>query len=406
MQISAADWNRYINRLAKVNEAAANQMREYIRRHGTDDVDALIQMANAIATKYGEAAAAVTCDMYDAIAEAQGAELAPAVPAMTPSIEETGNVVRSALERAPASLAAEIGKLVKKTSTRTMRKNAARDDALMALVPCGDGCPFCKMLGSRGWKPARESKSFEAHLHKDCRCEYVVRFGDDLEVEGYDPDALYEEFQQYEGSWDEKMKAMKRDQRSMKSEKHPSHIHAKDAKKNTPGAIKNGQADNIISQAIDLRMAVSMDDFTYDEMAALSDYVSFRSYVINYKLRRGIKTSQLSEDEHVFVRNLDTALLKMDNYSGIVYRSIDIDLMDEEDFNAKHVIGAFVLYDAYTSTSKSVYDENMKYQFVIKSKRGKDISWYNENEKEILFRRGSGFIVTNREGNTIYMEEV
>lgn len=212
MQISAADWNRYINRLAKVNEAAANQMREYIRRHGTDNVDALIQMANAIATKYGEAAAAVTCDMYDAIAEAQGAELAPAVPAMTPSIEETGNVVRSAMRRAPAILADEIGKLVKKTSTRTMRKNAARDDALMALVPCGDGCPFCKMLGSRGWEPARASKSFEAHLHSNCRCEYVVRFGDDLEVEGYDPDALYEEFQQYEGSWDEKMKAMRREQ--------------------------------------------------------------------------------------------------------------------------------------------------------------------------------------------------
>ena len=130
----------------------------------------------------------------------------------TPSSEETGNVVRSAMRRAPAILADEIGKLVKKTSTRTMRKNAARDDALMALVPSGDGCPFCKMLGSRGWESARASKSFEAHLHAHCRCEYVVRFSDNLEVEGYDPEALYEEFQQYEGSWNDKMNAMRREQ--------------------------------------------------------------------------------------------------------------------------------------------------------------------------------------------------
>ena len=55
---------------------------------------------------------------------------------------------------------------------------------------------------------------------------------------------------------------------------------------------------------------------------------------------------------------------------------------------------------------KEVYDESMKYQFIIKSKRGKDISWYNTNEQEILFRRGSCFVVTDRKGNTIYMEEV
>ena len=211
MQISTKDWKRYIDRLAAVNQAAADQMQEYIRKNGFGDTDAIIRMAHALSTKYGEAAAAATCDMYEAIADAQGVTVRSAEPARTPTLEEASNVIRSALERAPSTVPDETGKLVKKTSTRTMRKNAARDGAQMALIPSGDGCAFCKMLASRGWESARSSKSFEAHLHKHCRCEYVVRFGDDLEVEGYDPDALYDEFMQFDGSWDEKMQAMRRE---------------------------------------------------------------------------------------------------------------------------------------------------------------------------------------------------
>lgn len=186
-------------------------MQAYIRKNGFTDTEAIIQLANALSAKYGEAAAAAACDMYDAIAEVQGAKVPPAEPARTPTLEETRNVINSALNRAPDTVPDETGKLVKKTATRTMRKNAARDGAQMALVPSGDGCAFCKMLGSRGWESPRSSKSFEAHLHKNCRCEYIVRFGDDLEVEGYDPDALYDEFMQYGGNWKNKMNAMRRE---------------------------------------------------------------------------------------------------------------------------------------------------------------------------------------------------
>lgn len=216
------DWLRYISRLAAVNQAAADQMQKFIDANGIDDVAALIQYANALTTKYGEAAAAASCDMYDAIAEAQGASVPPAVPARTPSMKETANVIQSALDRAPTTIPDETGKLVKKTATRTMRKNAVRDNAQMALVPSGDGCSFCKMLGSRGWEDARAAKSFEAHLHKNCRCEYVVRFGNDLNVEGYDPDALYDEFMQYDGDWNQKMNAMRRDYRA----EHKDEINA------------------------------------------------------------------------------------------------------------------------------------------------------------------------------------
>lgn len=212
MQISEKDWKRYIDRIAAISQSAADKMQDYIDRHGFDDTVGIIQMAHAISMKYGEAASAITCDMYDAIALAQAANVKPAVPANVPTMQEVQDVLQSAMRRAPTTVPAETGKLVKKTSTRTMRKNAARDGASMALVPSGDGCAFCKMLGSRGWESARSGKSFEAHLHAHCRCEYVVRFNNNLTVECYDPDALYDEYKSAEGStWQEKLNSMSRE---------------------------------------------------------------------------------------------------------------------------------------------------------------------------------------------------
>ena len=43
---------------------------------------------------------------------------------------------------------------------------------------------------------------------------------------------------------------------------------------------------------------------------------------------------------------------------------------------------------------------------IIKSKRGCDFVGINDKEKEVLFKRGTMFLVTKREGNTIWMEEI
>lgn len=48
----------------------------------------------------------------------------------------------------------------------------------------------------------------------------------------------------------------------------------------------------------------------------------------------------------------------------------------------------------------------MDIQCIIKSKSGKDISLYNENEKEVLFQRDTNFIIMEVKDNIIYMEEV
>lgn len=350
MQISAKSWNRYISKLAAINQAAADQMQAFIDANGFDDVDAIIRQANALATKYSEASAALTCNMYDAIAEAQGAKVRPAEPARTPTLEETVNVIQSALERAPVTVPDETGKLVKKTSTRTMRKNAARDGILMALVPRGDACVFCKMLGSRGWEPARASKSFEAHLHKNCRCEYVVRFSDDLEVEGYDPDAIYDEFMQYDGDWNQKMNAMRRDQ----------YAKNKDAVANvTKQSNKQVKKVGIGGKA------------TEDEVDALEYYVSGDGMYVNDYLRgrNGLDMEQLTEQEEELIKDLDTITSRDDLSNTVLYRSVDASAIfgDMNQIEYENLISHVV----YEDNQKLVADDAKK--FLDKAK-GKEIT--------------------------------
>lgn len=218
LKIKKKDWENYINALAGVSERAAKDMQDFVDKNGMEDVTMIIAKSYQCSVKYGEAAMALTCEMYDKIAVVQGAKVPPAVPARSVTMQEVKDTVNHALRTAPSTVPAVAGKLVKKSSSRTMRKNAARDGARMALVPSGDGCPFCKMLGSRGWEPARSkrSKTFEAHLHAHCRCEYVVDFTGDMQVEGYDPEALYDEFMNLDGtSWEERMNIMRNQQRKI-----------------------------------------------------------------------------------------------------------------------------------------------------------------------------------------------
>lgn len=82
---------------------------------------------------------------------------------------------------------------VKRMANRTMERNAARDGVRYARVPTGaETCGFCLMLASRGFVYHSESTAGGSdNYHNDCDCKIVPGF-DDTEVEGYDPDALYD----------------------------------------------------------------------------------------------------------------------------------------------------------------------------------------------------------------------
>lgn len=190
MRITEKTWVEYIGRLSRLNETAGREMAAYVANHGTQDTAALIEYAHALAQKYGEGSAELACQMYDAIAEASGADVPAAEPAEPASYDETAKMV-NATKDSPPLLQSGVSRLVKQAGADTTLKNAIRDGAEWAWVPHGDTCPFCITLASRGWQPAsqRALKGGHAeHIHANCDCEYAIRFDSRTTVAGYDPD--------------------------------------------------------------------------------------------------------------------------------------------------------------------------------------------------------------------------
>lgn len=216
MQVSASDWERYIRRLQAVNRAAAEVMQGWMNENPGGDVEDMIAVAYAASTYYGDAAATLACEMYDALAEAQGAELPPAEPAETATYSETAKAVRGTMKNQRNSVPDTVGRLVKQAGADTMLQNAKRDGAEWAWVPFGgETCAFCITLASRGWqrqgKKAAEGDHAE-HIHPHCQCEYVVRFDGSSTVEGYDPDKYLEMYENAEGRTpNEKMRSLRRE---------------------------------------------------------------------------------------------------------------------------------------------------------------------------------------------------
>ena len=219
MKISNKTWDNYISRLRMPNEAAAALIVKYMSTHNVSTEQGmaeLIAYSYAIATRYGEGSAALAAEMYDVIAELSGMFLPPAVPAKTASYNETARTVKGArlFSQDPEVTASAVGRLVKQAGVDTTMQNALRDGAEWAWIPRGDTCAFCLTLASRGWQkasPKALKNGHAEHIHNNCDCTYAIRFDDNTEVEGYDPDKYYEWYKSEPGTPEQKINAMRRE---------------------------------------------------------------------------------------------------------------------------------------------------------------------------------------------------
>lgn len=125
----------------------------------------------------------------------EGVNSAPIVDAtqdVVPFIERyfRGESPEKAVRRRVGNLARD---QVKRMANRTMAENCARDGVRYARVPVGsETCGFCIMLASRGFVYHSERSAGELnHYHQNCDCKVIPGFPG-MEVEGYDPDSMYE----------------------------------------------------------------------------------------------------------------------------------------------------------------------------------------------------------------------
>ena len=250
MTISGKAWVDYLSKLRRINSEAADKMASYLYTHDVSSAagrQALIDYAFGLSTKYGEAAASLACEMYDAVGAASGLTLPPADPADTASYSEVAKAINGTMKSGNTNLVSgSVARLVKRTEADTTLKNAKRDRAQFAWVPHGDTCSFCLTLASRGWQYISDKSlknGHAEHIHGNCDCTYAVRFDKKGGVAGYDPEKYREMYENAEGSTpQEKINSMRRAQyaenkaeiNEQKRLAYKSRVEREAAKNNTP----------------------------------------------------------------------------------------------------------------------------------------------------------------------------
>lgn len=219
MTVNATAWDAYIKRLRRINDTAAQKMAKILEtvdlaNISQDQRDALIQYAYRLTQKYGEASAALACEMYDALAALTGGGYAAAEPAAVATYAEVAKAVNGTIKTGNKGIvSAAVGRLVKMAGVDTTMQNAIRDGAEWAWIPRGETCAFCITLASRGWQRASRQALKDGHaehIHANCDCTYAIRF-DDSDVAGYDPNKYARMYYDAEGtSSKQKINSMRR----------------------------------------------------------------------------------------------------------------------------------------------------------------------------------------------------
>lgn len=217
MKITQKDWNKYRDLMGKISEKAANEFKELCFQNGVlKDLERskIIEYANALIMKYGQASGALSCEMYEEIAKLQGIDIDPAEMAELPEYGEVAKAVNGAWKQGAGNMPGVVQRMVKQVGADTTLKNALRDGAQFAWIPSGDTCAFCLTLASRGWQKVSKNtlkKGHAEHIHAHCDCQYAVRFDEKSTVEGYDPDKYLEMYENAEGKTpEEKINSLRR----------------------------------------------------------------------------------------------------------------------------------------------------------------------------------------------------
>ncbi len=148
---------------------------------------------------------------------------------------------------------------------------------------------------------------------------------------------------------------------------------------------------------------------TGQEKHALNQYTGFQAYHINLKLRQSQETSR---EEKEMIDYLNKALDKFPDYKGDLCRELKFyNAEDKEMFFRDHKSGNIVKYNQFISASKvEGYHEEPDVRIYIQdSGHGKDITSFQDREKEVLYKSGSSFkvkeVIKKDDVTYILMEE-
>lgn len=169
--------------------------------------DLVLEALHSVLPGYTSMSAQSSADMYDAIREySTGRPLG--AQAISGYIQDaTDGAVRAAVQKVVEGKPIQVfNDFVLQRVDYEIRRSAnycttanGRRDSLKpkyARVPTGaETCDFCLMLASRGFVYHSTSSAAVDHTHANCDCRVIAGFDGD-EVEDYDPQSIYDRWQE------------------------------------------------------------------------------------------------------------------------------------------------------------------------------------------------------------------
>jgi hypothetical protein len=202
----------YVDNYTKALNVISEQSRAGLRAaleavDYTQDVATIREQVDAIMQTWcggsTDMAATLAAEFYDGIREYELGERMGAMALSGRNAEATSGAVRAFAQKLVEGKVEQFINLCldrldyenKVAAATTVIGNGRRDTKKpkYARVPTGvETCDFCLMLASRGF--AYQSEEMASHAHSGCDCRTVPSWKS-FEVDGYDPTALYHQWQ-------------------------------------------------------------------------------------------------------------------------------------------------------------------------------------------------------------------
>lgn len=202
--LSRQELQRYSNQLLQIQEASLSDLDRILRRAQTmpanEAITFLQRMISSIVDGRGLVCAEAAARFYEqsrraAIGGSYRSSLATSLPReqIAQNLHwATLPLADGEFARARSRLQRTVGRMVVTRAHNTIGQNVRRDHSLYARVPMGDNpCSFCVMQASRGF--VFYTPDFDK-WHDNCMCRSVPQWGDNPQIEGYDPEAYYDEY--------------------------------------------------------------------------------------------------------------------------------------------------------------------------------------------------------------------
>lgn len=176
---------------------------------------------------------------------------------------------------------------------------------------------------------------------------------------------------------------------------------------NTLTALGGAQQAKHWSSTAKKRLPNAPAGMTVGELSHVVAYSENAYEKANKELWAGV----MDESTWAYANELDGALEKFPKYVGASYRRVRPGAMSQETFNL-YQPGKVVTERGFMSSSKSSNRvENLPpgaFGYVVSGKTGRSIERVSTypNEREILFKSGTRFRVTGKQGRVVHMEEL